>query len=133
MRSGVDRRRPVSGGNAPTRAQGFPGNIPQVSDLGATVHGDLRSRLGHIDPVEQDAYWRATFGMRPYAKSDDDYDTYGAAYAFGWEARAGLDGKSWSEVESDLQSLWEHTLPARRMPWAVARLAIRDAWTRVSK
>ena len=55
----------------------------------------------------------------------EEYEPY---YQYGWEARndSRYHGRSWHEVEADLQEQWEHRHPD--LPWERAHGPIRAAW-----
>jgi hypothetical protein len=85
-----------------------------------------------IDPTAEDAYWRENYPWRSYAEKSHDYDYYRPAYCYGWESRSLHPGKSWDEVESELERGWARARGKSNLEWHKARNAARDAWDRIS-
>jgi hypothetical protein len=82
---------------------------------------------------EEDEYWRSSYTSRPYS-SGSSYDEWRPAYRFGYESADRYHGRSWDEVQSDLERDWE-TYPYRgetRSTWQQVKDAARDAWERVT-
>ena len=59
---------------------------------------------------------------------DGRWEEYEPYYQYGWEARndSRYHGRSWREVETELQEQWEHRHPD--LPWERAHGPIRAAW-----
>src|SRR4029453_9744548 len=72
-----------------------------------------------------------THASRPYVTPGASYETYRAAYQYGWESYRRHRGRPFEEVESELRREWERT--DRELSWASARGASRDAWQRVDE
>ena len=85
-----------------------------------------------IDPTVEDAYWRKSYGSRPYVTKGASYDDYRPAYQYGWESRARYEGRDWDEVESDLARDWDKAKGKTRLKWEEAKHAARDAWHRIT-
>ncbi|HVA50837.1 MAG TPA: hypothetical protein VNH11_31125 [Pirellulales bacterium] len=81
------------------------------------------------DPTAEDAYWREHFRTRPYIGPEDTYERFEPAYRYGWESRQKHAGRTFEEVEPELQQHW--TTAAPDMGWDTARHASRDAWERL--
>jgi hypothetical protein len=88
-----------------------------------------------VNPTEEDAYWRDNFSSRPYAAgSDYTYeDDFGPAYRHGYTARTQYPGKTYDQVESNLQRDWDRSKGKSRLEWDKAKFAARDAWDRVER
>jgi hypothetical protein len=83
-----------------------------------------------VNPTEEEAYWRSNYRERPYVYSGAEYDEYGPAYQYGWEARAKNPDKEFTEVEPDLARDWERNRGSSKLDWQQARAACHDAWDR---
>jgi hypothetical protein len=83
-----------------------------------------------VNPTVEDAYWRGHYNNRPYVKSGASYDTYQAAYRYGWESRSRHAGKKFDELEGDLERDWTTQRGDSSLNWPDARGAVRDAWHR---
>ena len=86
-----------------------------------------------FDASAEDAYWRENYIRRPYVKADRSYEYYQPAYRYGWESRLTNAGKSWEEMEPHLARGWEDNLASSQIAWHEARLAVRDAWSRLAQ
>ncbi len=71
--------------------------------------------------------------------ADRGYEYYEPAYRYGWESAAHHRGKSWSEVEPELERGWETFRGADfkgesrlQSTWDDVKAAVRDAWDRVA-
>jgi hypothetical protein len=81
------------------------------------------------DPTTEDAYWREHFRTRPYVQPEDSYERFQPAYRYGWESRLTHVGRTFEEVEPELQHRWTTAVPG--LGWDEARFATRDAWERM--
>jgi hypothetical protein len=88
-----------------------------------------------VNPEEEDAYWAEHYATRPYAAADRGYEAYRPAYRYGWESRARhhASGRTYDELEPELERDWEHHRGGSRLTWADARHATRDAWHRIER
>lgn len=84
-----------------------------------------------VNPAVEDEYWRRNYATRPYVAPGASYETYRAAYQFGWECYRRYHGRRFADVEGDLRREWERT--DRELSWESARGAARDAWQRVGE
>lgn len=86
-----------------------------------------------VDPTYEDNYWRENYKQRDYVEAGYDYDTdYAPAYRTGYEGynRYGASGKSYDDVERDLQADYESNSGNSRLNWQQAKYASQDAWNR---
>ena len=81
-----------------------------------------------IDPTAEDAYWRANYASRAYATPHDAWDDWGPAYAYGVHHYNRNVGRTFDDVESELERGWETARGQSSMEWTRARLAAYDAW-----
>jgi hypothetical protein len=86
-----------------------------------------------IDPTAEDEYWRENYADEPYAVSDASYDDYAPAYRVGYTGRGEYDGRSFEEVEPDLQQRWESDRGNSNLTWEKAKHASRAAWDRIER
>jgi hypothetical protein len=100
--------------------------------IGAVAGGLAGSAAGEaVNPTVEDAYWRQNYSTRPYVKRSEPYDRYRPAYKYGWEARETYRGKTFTDIESSLQSDWERKRRENELSWNDARGPVRDAWEHV--
>ncbi|MGK2859642.1 MAG: hypothetical protein ACSLFQ_20775 [Thermoanaerobaculia bacterium] len=108
--------------------------------VGAVVGGAVGSIAGGLagkevaevtNPTVEDAYWRENYPSRPYATPDSMYDQYAPAYRYGWESHNRHLGKSFQDVESDLELGWGEARANSTLAWAQAKAATWDAWHRI--
>lgn len=84
-----------------------------------------------VDPTVEDAYWKDSYTKESYYASGKDYDFYAPAYRTGYEGRARYDGKSFDEVETDLEADYRRHSNDGDTPWQDVKQASRAAWNRV--
>jgi hypothetical protein len=85
-----------------------------------------------IDPTAEDTYWRDNYGSRPYIDATYGYDDYGPAYRYAADSYGNYRGRSFDEVEGDLESGWDRAKGKSRLAWEHAKAAVRDAWDRLA-
>jgi hypothetical protein len=84
-----------------------------------------------FDPTREEEHWRQNYRSRPYVESGLDYDThYLPAYRYGWEAQRLFPGRSFDEIEPELERDWLCRRLSSTLDWEQARHATRDAWER---
>jgi uncharacterized protein (TIGR02271 family) len=78
-----------------------------------------------------DSEFRNDFNAR-YASRGEAYDVYAPAYQYGYTAASDprWRGRSWSDVESDLQSDYARTYP--NSTWENIRGAVRYGWEKIT-
>jgi hypothetical protein len=86
-----------------------------------------------IDPTVEDDYWRQEYSKRPYVERGTLYEEYQPAYRTGYEGYTRHPGKTFEEVEADLQRDYERSKGNTRVGWDKAKYATRDAWHRVER
>lgn len=99
---------------------------------GAVVGGLIGKGVAEkIDPTVEDAYWRTNYGSRQYVDKGSRYETYQPAYRTGYEGYTRHAGKSFTEVENDLQQSYNANRGSSGLEWDKAKHATRDAWDRL--
>jgi phage tail tape-measure protein len=83
-----------------------------------------------IDPTAEDAYWRANYASRAYATPAHAYEDWGPAYGYAVHHYNRNVGRSFEEVEPEMEQGWERARGTSSMEWTTARLAAFDAWDR---
>ena len=81
--------------------------------------------------TDEDKYWRDNFGTRPYGQGLT-YEQLSGGYRYGFESANRYPGKSWSDVESDLERDWDRYEYRGASTWEQVKAAVRDAWDRVT-
>jgi hypothetical protein len=88
-----------------------------------------------INPTAEEEYWRQNYSNRPYVAPGSTYDEYAPAYRYGYTSATRYPGRSYSEVEPDLQRDWSQSASSAGnkagMEWDRAKHATRDAYERV--
>jgi hypothetical protein len=82
---------------------------------------------------QEDLWWQENFNSRPYA-AGYIYEEFRPAYRYGFESGRHNMGRTWSDVESDLQTGWEkyEYRPLGGSTWEKVKEAVSDAWHRVT-
>jgi hypothetical protein len=83
-----------------------------------------------IDPIAEEAYWRENYQDEPYYEAGHTYEDYLPGYRTGWEGRGRYEGRSFEEVQAELEADWRRHRGASRLDWQRARQAARAAWDR---
>jgi hypothetical protein len=81
--------------------------------------------------MQEDAWWRENFSVRPYA-AGQAYDEFQPAYHYGFESARQHSGKGWGEVEESLRTGWDKFEGKRAggAAWENIKDAVKDAWHR---
>ena len=100
---------------------------------GAVVGAVAGHAIGEkLNPTKEAAYWRNTYQSEPYYTEGYTYDDYDPAYRVGYEGTARYAGKSFSDVERDLEVDYNRAKGKSRLQWEHAKTATRRAWDRVA-
>ena len=106
----------------------------RIADIPALIPptGDRR-RASRIvsDPAREEAYWREHYRREPYYERGYTFDDYLPAYRAGWEARIRYLGRSFDEVERELERHYRRNRGSSRLGWEKNRHAARAAWERL--
>lgn len=100
---------------------------------GAVVGGLAGKGIAEaIDPTVEDVYWREHHSRQWFARNRG-YDDFRGAYRTGYEGygRYGKQGRSFDDVEIDLQRDYERNRGTSKLAWNDARDAARAAWHKV--
>jgi hypothetical protein len=113
-------------------AVGGPVGITVGAIVGAVAGGLAGKGVAEaVNPTAEEAYWRNFYKTRPYVDSRVDYDEYGPAYRYGWEARTRYGSRQFDDVESELERDWSRARGKSSLDWSHARHATRDAWEHI--
>jgi phage tail tape-measure protein len=104
-----------------------------VGMVAGAVAGGLAGKgvAEKMDPTVEEAYWKANYSKQSYVEPNAAYATYQPAYRTGYEGRSRYSGKTFLEVEADLQRDYEKSMGTAGLSWDEAKYATRDAWFRV--
>ena len=86
-----------------------------------------------VNPTVEHGYWKLEYTKRRYYIAGTPYEQYAPAYEYGWVSWTRYHGKSFDDVEPELQRGWDKSRGASKLRWEDAREAMRDSWVRVSK
>ncbi len=99
---------------------------------GAVVGGLAGKAIGEeVNPTREEEFWRDAYKAEPYYDSAYNYADYSPAYRTGYEGFRRNAGKSFEEMEQDLNQDYQHSHGKSRLSWEQARPAARSAWTRL--
>ncbi len=98
---------------------------------GALLGGLSGSAVGEaVNPTEEDAYWAAYYGSEPYYQTGYTFDDYSPAYRVGYTARNTYPGKTFKEIERELEADYLRAKGQSRLAWIDARNAAQAAYQR---
>ena len=108
--------------------------VPGAGAVVGAVAGGLAGKgvAEAINPTEEDEYWSNEYRNRPYYRPGSDYEEYAPAYRHGYTAASQYQGKSWDEMETNLERDWDNSRGQSKMDWDRARQPARDAWDRAA-
>ena len=110
---------------------GVAGRDAARGALGA-VAGNPASEKNH--PRDDLGHFQQMYRNAPYFVADRDWHDYAPAYRYGIQAWQGNPGRSFEQLESQLQGGWEAAARfGSRLPWTQARPAAEHAWRRLSE
>ena len=99
---------------------------------GALVGGVLGSEVGEtVNPTAEAQYWSTSYQTEPYYVNTYSFDDYSPAYRTGYEGYHRYAGKTYEEVEANLQEDYISNRGNSRLAWEEARHATRSAWNRL--
>jgi hypothetical protein len=84
----------------------------------------------HTDWTTESGYWRNNYKTRPYFSASREYDYYEPAYRYGYESADKYHGRSWDDVQADMERGWENYTLRGKLAWNEIKDAVRDAWDR---
>ncbi len=131
----------IAGGIAASAATGLAtgtvlgGPVGAVVGLvaGAVVGGLAGKAVAEqVDPTVEEAYWREHYSKQTYYRPGEPYEVYGPAYRTGYEGRSRYVGKTFEEVEYDLQKDYDSNRGDSKLSWDGAKDAVRSAWNRLT-
>jgi hypothetical protein len=102
-----------------------------LGGVGGAVAGGLAGQAvaQGVHPGFEEDYWRTRFGEGPNAEAYH-YETYRPAYRYGWDARLHHPGRSFEQVEGDLETAWDEP---SGLAWNDVKEAVREAWNRAEE
>jgi hypothetical protein len=86
-----------------------------------------------LDPTAEEAYWSQNYTREPYYERGYTFTDYHPGYRTGWEGRARYEGRTFDEVERELQADYTRNRGQSRLEWEKNRHAARAAWTRFDR
>lgn len=100
--------------------------------VGGWWAGRAVADAAHQFTHEDDSYYRETFEKRSDRLADRSYDDVRPAYQLGHIASMNPDynGRSFEEIEPDLQKGWGNDLRARHGDWTAVRPYAQEAYSR---
>ena len=124
----------AAGGMAAGAAAGAvagPAGAVAGAAVGAVVGGLAGKGVAEmIDPTAEEAYWSQNYTREPYYERGYTYADYHPGYRTGWEARARYAGRSYEDIEHELEAHYNRNRGGSRLGWEKNRHAARAAWER---
>ena len=100
---------------------------------GAVVGGILGAAAGDsiaeaVNPTVYGEYWKNNYESKPYFTAGREWSDYEPAYRYGYSAFGDNRGRTFTDIESDLQRNWDATRGKSRLAWNEAKGAVQDGW-----
>ena len=123
----------VAGATVGTAVAGPVGPI-----VGALAGAVLGAKTGDevaelVNPTEYVTTLEQTYTSKPYYTPNYNWTDYKPAYQFGYDTYGRYRGRSFDEVEPDLEREWAQAQGHSRLAWADARMAVRDGWHTIER
>ena len=83
-----------------------------------------------VDTTGEEAYWSQNYKRETYYERGYTFADYYPGYRTGWEGRVRYQGRTFDEVERDLEFDYAHNRGSSRLDWDKNRHAARAAWER---
>ncbi len=124
----------IGGGIAGAAVGSAAGPIGAIvgAAVGAIAGGLAGKGAAEMDPTVEEAYWVVQYTKEPYYSKSREYDFYAPAYRAGYEGRAKYDGRTFDEVEDDLQADYLG-YKGEKSNWHEVRPASLSAWHRIDQ
>jgi hypothetical protein len=101
--------------------------IPPTGDRRRSAGKSIAER---VNPSLEEAYWRENYKREPYYERGYTFDDYYPAYRTGWEGRIQYEGRSFDEVQRELERDYNRNRGGSQLAWNKNRHAARAAWER---
>lgn len=127
----------AAGGGAAGAAIGAVGGPvgAAVGLVAGAVAGGLAGKgaAEAVNPTAEDAYWRTNYSKQSWVDRNRTYEDYQPAFRTGYQgySRYAGTGKTYEQVEADLQRDYERARGNSTLQWENAKAATRAAWRRV--
>lgn len=111
---------------------------PVGSVVGAIAGGVVGAKAGDslaeaVNPTEYRAHFESSYKSAPYYSAGREWRDYEPAYQYGYDTYGRNRGRSFEEVEPELQRDWERSRADSRLDWNDARHAVRDSWHHIER
>lgn len=109
---------------------------PIGTAAGAVIGGIAGAAMGKglaeaINPTEEEEYWQENYTSRPYVASGEEYEIYRPAYRYGVDSYTSYEGRTFDEIEPELNRNWNSARGASTLEWDRARPAVQDSYNRL--
>lgn len=100
---------------------------------GAVVGGILGAKAGDslaevVNPTDYSDHWRTVYQTTPYYAANREWSDYEPAYQLGYRSFGENRGRTYDEIEAELERNWDATRGPSKLAWVDARPAVRDGW-----
>jgi uncharacterized protein YcfJ len=93
--------------------------------LGAGAGGSLAEA---VNPTVYEEHFKSVYMNAPYYAAGRDWSDYEPAYNLGYNAYGTRAGRTFDDIDADLQRDWDSTRGNSRLSWSDARSAALDGW-----
>jgi hypothetical protein len=102
----------------------------RTADPGKPWTGIERRKNRMAGGAAEEAYWSQNYRREPYYERGYTFADYYPGYRTGWEGRVRYEGRTFDEVERDLEFDYAQNRGKSRLDWDKNRHAARAAWER---
>ncbi len=80
------------------------------------------------NPTEYSSHFEKEYRSAPYYINGSEWRDYQPAYKYGYDTYGQHRGRTFDDVESELERNWNASRADSRLAWNDARQAVRDGW-----
>jgi hypothetical protein len=115
-------------------AMGGPVGMAVGAAMGSILGAGAGDSLAEvINPTVYEDYWKNNYLAAPYYVAGREWTDYEPAYKLGYSAFGNNSGRSYDDIEADLQRSWEASRGESKLAWIDAKGAVHDGWQYVDR
>ena len=115
-------------------AVGGPLGMAVGAAVGSILGGGAGDSLAEVvNPTVYEDYWKENYLAAPYYVAGREWTDYEPAYKLGYSAYGSNSGRTFDDIEGDLQRNWDATRGDSKLAWVDARGAVHDGWQYVGR
>lgn len=108
---------------------GGPIGMAAGAVVGTMLGGGAGDSLAEsVNPTVYEEHFKSVYTNAPYFNAGHLWSDYEPAYKLGYDAYGTRAGRSFDDINADLERDWDSTRGTSRLAWSDARNAAIDGW-----